>query len=126
MFFWMFSKVLLQLNQSILMKRSMTEFGSVLGPFFLVFWLKSDFTRDSLLKMRLCPKCIQWISILVAFHNIFKNWRVHRRYPSPHTVAFRLKYFLGGDTFNDCDTVELTNKQKNNRLHGYCKYQMLI
>ena len=37
-------------------------------------------------------------------------------------VAFRLKYFLevlSGGTFNDCDTVELTNKRTNNRLHEY-------
>ena len=45
---------------------------------------------------------------------------------SLHIAAFWLKYFLIGGTFNDCDTVELTNKQTNNRLHGYYKCQMLI
>ena len=37
MFLQMFSEVLLQLFQSTLTKRSMTEFGSVLRPFFAVF-----------------------------------------------------------------------------------------
>ena len=45
---------------------------------------------------------------------------------SLHIVAFRLKYFLVGSTFNDCETVELKNKRTNNRLHGYDKCQMLI
>ena len=42
---------------------------------------------------------------------------------SLHIVAFRLKYFLVGGTFNDSDT---TDEQTNNRLHGYYKCQMLI
>ena len=41
----MFSEVLLQLFQSTLTKRSMTEFGSVLRPFFAVFRLKVDFKK---------------------------------------------------------------------------------
>ena len=47
---------------------------------------------------------------------------------SLHIVAFRLKYFLVGGTFNNSDTTdEQTNKQTtNNRLHGYYKCQMLI
>ena len=44
---------------------------------------------------------------------------------SRHVVAFRLNYFLFEGTFND-DTVELTNKRTNNKLHGYYKCQMLI
>ena len=54
----------------------MTEFGSVLEPFFPVL---SDFTRENL-----CPKSLQWIPILVAPNNISKNRLVHRRYPSVH------------------------------------------
>ena len=30
---------------------------------------------------------------------------------SLHILAFRLKYFLVGGAFNDCDRVELTNYQ---------------
>ena len=46
---------------------------------------------------------------------------------SLHIVAFSLKYFLVGGTFNNSDTTdEQTNKQTNNRLHGYYKCQMLI
>ena len=44
---------------------------------------------------------------------------------SLHIVAFRLKYFLVGGTFNDCHTAELTNKRTNNRLQMYYKCQML-
>ena len=94
MFFWMFSKVLLQLFQSTLMKRSMTEFGSVLRPFLPVFLLKIDFNRDNLLKfleMRLCPKSLQWIPILVASNNISKNRLVHRRYPSVHFDKYQVR-----------------------------------
>ena len=87
MFSWMFSKALLQLFQSTLMKRSMTEFGSVLRPFLPVFWFKTDLNRENLskfLEMRLCPKCLQWTPILVASNNISKNRLDHRRYPSVH------------------------------------------
>ena len=45
---------------------------------------------------------------------------------SLHIVVFRLKYFLVGGTFNDCDTVELKNKRRNGRLYGYYKCQMRI
>ena len=48
------------------------------------------------------------------------------RHTPLHIVAFRLKHFLTGGTFNDCDTVELTNKRTNNRLHGHYKCQMFI
>ena len=61
------------------------KFDSVLGTFFPAFWLKSDFTREKLLKFletRLCPKRLQWIPILVTSNNIFKNRLVDRRYPS--------------------------------------------
>ena len=45
---------------------------------------------------------------------------------SLHLVPFRLKYFLVGGTFNDCDTVKLTKKWTNNILHRYYNCQMLI
>ena len=69
MIFWIFSKVLLELFQSSLMKRSTTEFGSVLGPF---------------LGMRLCLKSLQQKPIQVTSNNISKNRLVHRFYPSVH------------------------------------------
>ena len=87
MFFWMFSKVLLQLFRGTLMKRSMTEFGSVLRPFLPVFWLKIDLNRDNLLKfleMRLCPKSVQWIPIQVASNKISKNRLLCRCYLPLH------------------------------------------
>ena len=55
--------------------------------FFTVFLLKSNFTRNNLLRfleMILCPKSFQWISILVASNNISRNRTDHRRYPSVH------------------------------------------
>ena len=45
---------------------------------------------------------------------------------SLHLVPFRLKYFLVGGTFNDCETVKLTKKWINNILHRYYNCQMLI
>ena len=39
---------------------------------------------------------------------------------SLHIVAFRLKYFLVGGTFNDSDTTdEQTNKQTNKQTTDY-------
>ena len=78
---------MLQLFQSTLMKRSVTEFGSVLRTFLPVFWLKIDFKRDNLLKfleIRLRSKSLQWIPILVATNKISKNRLVHRCYPLVH------------------------------------------
>ena len=81
MFFWMVSKALLQLLQSTLMKRSMTEFGRVLRPFLPVFQQGqfAEFFGDEIM-----PKKSPMNTYPVASNNISKNRLVHRRYPLVH------------------------------------------
>ena len=83
----MFSKVLLQLFQSTIMKWSMTKFGSVLECWDLYF-IKKWFHQRQFVEIfgdTIIPiKSLQWIPILVASNNISKKRLVHRRYPSVH------------------------------------------
>ena len=71
------------------MKRSTTEFGSVLRPFLPVFPVWDNLLK--ILELRLCPQSLQWIPILVASNNISKNRLVHRRYPSVHFDKYQVR-----------------------------------